>query len=296
MSRLERHKQRREGELANSTTQINSDTTMKQTYDINPIAAKEKEGVAKRKRSYNNIVVSKNLDIEDIRKKAAGVKRELFDIEEAFKNMKNDNRSYDRDTQLEIMNDLFSENMIEYNDTIEILKDHHTKEITISEEDLIKMLDEKTIAKQKAIKASVKAKKATIKPANISSPEHKNIPKETIPVKELDSGNRPVVEVLADVSRKKVDHSMTQRINLNLENNTENETKTSKAKKAKKQIKNTKPKKVKKVKKSVSKPVNKPVNKTSQTKQSLSVNTLLGVVLIVLIIFLGVLVYQAFAG
>jgi len=126
-----------------------SDDILDKAFDVNPIVKKEK-AEPKRQKAYESIIVKKVVDIKQLKKEASESKNTVFDIEDAFKNLKREHKDYDRDTQLEIMNDLFNDNLIEYNDIHSIEKDATTKKIVISEDDLIKMLDEKKALKEGA--------------------------------------------------------------------------------------------------------------------------------------------------
>lgn len=315
VSRLEKHKKRREGEVTSSATKAASDQVLQESYDVNPIAAKKEDDAAKRKRSYDNILVSKNLDIDEIRKKAKGEKKELFDIEEAFKNLHREHKDYDRDTQLEIMNDIFSDNLVEYNDTIELEKDHHTREITISEDDLIKMLDEKQALNNKKEKKSSlsfpreqKNKQAQPEPNNqttLRPSVAKPLMQEDLQVKELDLGNRPVAEVFAEVKGKKNDASVTQRITINNDQIKQEKTKSNNIAKKFSLNKKKKPQNVKVSQPQINSRKNpteinsrkntSSIEKTQNSGVTLNANTILMIILGVLILFLAYLVYQFIA-
>ncbi|MDF9866899.1 hypothetical protein OKW22_000454 [Bacilli bacterium PM5-3] len=198
MSRVERHKARREGKITGvgkSENIINDDSIeMTQKFDeINPIVRPEKKEEIKRKKSYENEIVSKSLNIEEIKEKASGQKTELFDIEEAFKRLKTKHSVPDQDTQLEIMSELFSDNGVEYNSTIEFEKDFETNRIMISEDELIKLLEEREKAYNKAIEKKRRKEKKQ---------KAKEITEVTAPYIKEDLEVEEVIEVKKDDSIK----------------------------------------------------------------------------------------------
>ncbi|MDL2212041.1 hypothetical protein LJB88_04105 [Erysipelotrichaceae bacterium OttesenSCG-928-M19] len=159
---MERHKERREGKITGVGKEINNPETesnLEQQYDINPIINNTRKADIKRKKTYNNPIVSKSLDIEEIKEKASGSKKELFDIEEAFARLQEQHKAPDHDTQLEIMSELFSDNPVEYNDTVEFEKNSETNRIMISEEELMKLLDEREKVHQKKLEKRRKREK-----------------------------------------------------------------------------------------------------------------------------------------
>lgn len=156
MSRVERHKKRREGEITGIgkvvETPLEDDINLEDKFNINPIIKQEdKDKEITRKKSYNNPVVSKSINIEEMKEKASGNKKELFDIETAFERLQMSHKAPDHDTQLEIMSELFSDNGVEYNDTVEFERDFETNRIMISEDELMKLLDEREKAHNKAL-------------------------------------------------------------------------------------------------------------------------------------------------
>jgi len=169
VSRLERHKARREGKVTGigkeEEVKVEKDIELTQKFsNINPIVRPDEDAEIKRKKRYNNPVVNKSLNIEEIKEKASGNKKELFDIEEAFNRLQKTHRVPDQDTQLEIMSELFSDNSVEYNNSIKFEKDYETNRIMISEEELMKLLDEREKAHNKELeKKRKKEKKQNIK-------------------------------------------------------------------------------------------------------------------------------------
>ena len=155
MSRVERHKERREGNVTGIGREQKKEVkevNLTKQFDVNPIIKQEnKEKDIKRKKTYNNPVVSKSLNLEEIKEKASGSKKELFDIEEAFSRLETKRKVPDHDTQLEIMSELFSNNGVEYNDIVEFEKDYETNRIMISEDELIKLLEEREKVHLKAL-------------------------------------------------------------------------------------------------------------------------------------------------
>lgn len=146
MSRMERHRKHREGDVDNNAKSDFED--IEESFKVNPIASKEDED-AKRKKTYDrtklheNMVVQKNRELKEVQQRI-GNKKELFDIEVAFKNIeqKRKDRHVDSDTQAQIITEIFSNELHGYQN-ISYEKDETTNKILISEEELLKLLDER---------------------------------------------------------------------------------------------------------------------------------------------------------
>lgn len=146
MSRIERHRQHREGDVSSSNK---SDfVELEDDFEINPIASKE-NAEAKRKKTYVsnkspvNKVVEKNQEIAKVQQKMSS-QNEIFDIEVAFQKIEKKRKEshVDSDTQAQIITEIFSNDMQNYQD-IDYKKDEDTNKILISEEELLKLLDER---------------------------------------------------------------------------------------------------------------------------------------------------------
>lgn len=148
MSRMERHKERREGNIT-----VKSDDSQ---FDVNPIVKSDNKDEIKRQKKYQQLAIPKSIEIL---KKDQEKSNKLFDIEEAFTRLEKKCQVPDHDTQLEIIKELFSGQVSEYNG-IDFEKDTKTQKILISEEDLEKLLIDREKKQRKILeKAKRKAKK-----------------------------------------------------------------------------------------------------------------------------------------
>lgn len=89
--------------------------------------------------------VKPNINIDDLRERAKNhTANELFDIDEAFNKLKTEHASPEMDTQLEVMNNLFSDKLTEYNSTMQLQTPATgTRKVVIDEEKLMSLLDER---------------------------------------------------------------------------------------------------------------------------------------------------------
>jgi len=200
------------------------------SFDVNPFA--KKEVVApKRTKTYEHIVIAKTPTNTE---SSTSTKKELYDIEDAFKILRKEHHSYDKDTKLEIMNDLLSDNLVEYNNISPIQRNAKTKEIVISEEDLIKMLEKKKEAKEK----KVLKKPAILKKEEVTKVEEEPklhfdnpiVDKEPLVYKQLDA-TEPVskVEEPVKVTKPKVKKEKVKREKLKIEKDNESEETSNKS-------------------------------------------------------------------
>ena len=165
MSRMERHKDRREGNIKSlDSEELKNDIA--QGYDINPITSEKSE--LKRKKIYANPIIIKDLEVEKTTETAVGKKEELFDIEEVFKELERNFRAPDYDTQVEIMQELINNKAINRLSDLEhpanekaIYKDENTNQILISENELNNILinKEKEYQKQLSLKKTWQKRK-----------------------------------------------------------------------------------------------------------------------------------------
>lgn len=153
MSRVERHKARREGQITGVGKETAVEDKTKSGYedkfDINPIVRQDETKI-KRQKDYDNPFARKDISINDLKKSISDTKTELFDIEETFSRLAKEHRAPDYDTQLEIMAELFSNNPVEYNN-VDFTRDETTDKIMISEDELMKLLAEREKAHQKLL-------------------------------------------------------------------------------------------------------------------------------------------------
>lgn len=89
--------------------------------------------------------VKPNINIDVLRERAKNhTANELFDIDEAFNQLKTEHASPEMDTQLEVMNNLFSDKLTEYNSTMQLQTPATgTRKVVIDEEKLMSLLDER---------------------------------------------------------------------------------------------------------------------------------------------------------
>ncbi|MDR1782027.1 MAG: hypothetical protein LBR40_03405 [Bacilli bacterium] len=166
MSRMERHKERREGAITNiSNEELHQE--IEQGYDINPILSQEDE--IKRKKSYPNPIIFRDLSVKKVATTETKKKEDLFDIEEVFKELEKNFRAPDYDTQVEIMQELISNKSINHISDLEhpanekaIYKDEKTNQIYISEDELNNILinKEREYQKELSLKKSWKNRKS----------------------------------------------------------------------------------------------------------------------------------------
>ncbi|MEG0686705.1 MAG: hypothetical protein RR425_05405 [Erysipelotrichales bacterium] len=157
MSRVERHRKRREGDITGVGKAVEEELNLDEGFDINPIINKPKEEEARRQKTYEvPTFVGQMKNNEEIKTSPTG-RKELFDIEEAFNQLRSENKDYDHDTQLEIMTELFSSEGDDYKEAADFSIDGDTNKIMITKEDLEKILDHR----EKKMKA--KNKKASLK-------------------------------------------------------------------------------------------------------------------------------------
>lgn len=154
MSRVEKHKKRREGEIT-----VNQEPT-KIDLTENPIEKKPEIKVCDIKQPH-----------QTIRKIEKADQKELFDIEDVFDNLKRTNLAPDHDTQLEIIKEILSGQTSEYND-INFEVDEETQKIKISEVALKKLLEQRE--KQLKAKQKKQKKKTEKQPKVIKTRKDKN--------------------------------------------------------------------------------------------------------------------------
>ncbi|MDR3215058.1 MAG: hypothetical protein LBT75_02105 [Bacilli bacterium] len=159
MSRMERHKERREGHVIegefNGLEKNSLEQEIASGYDINPINNSNIN--IKRKKTYPKTFNLDSLQVEKITT-SEDQKEDLFDIEEVFKALEKNFRAPDFDTQLEIMSELMNNSNINRISEIhkprnskQIYKDDQTKQILISENELNDLLLSKENEYQKKL-------------------------------------------------------------------------------------------------------------------------------------------------
>jgi hypothetical protein len=89
--------------------------------------------------------VKPNINIEQLRARAKNhSENELFDIDVAFTQLKKEHASPEMDTQLEVMNNLFSDKLPEYNSTMQLQQPNTAnRQVLIDEDKLLDLLDER---------------------------------------------------------------------------------------------------------------------------------------------------------
>lgn len=190
MSRMERHKERREGNITMKTDDSQ--------FEVNPINKEENE--IKRQKKYQERKIPKSIELV---KKDYEKSNKLFDIEEAFTRLEKKYEVPDHDTQLEIIKEIFSGQASEYNN-INLEKDENTQKILISEEDLEKLLIEREKKQRKILeKAKRKAKTKKIQEEKRKAKKNNEITKKVLNQRILPLENDYVVEELDKKAGKK---------------------------------------------------------------------------------------------
>ncbi|MGL4382402.1 MAG: hypothetical protein ACRCTA_01645, partial [Bacilli bacterium] len=166
--------------------------------DFNPITNQGIElELPKRTRVFNEEIEVENTT-EEVQ---APSNLEVFDIDTAFKRLKvKSNRDVNYDTQLAIINDIFSDNLVEYNSTQQLYLDSITDKIMISEEELTKILDEKESALRNAQLDSTPKEKRSFKRVNHLFSDTKKIIKpkksvESVVEENFDLGYEEVIDL-----------------------------------------------------------------------------------------------------
>lgn len=170
MSRLERHKLRREGHVTGigkgNDDNLVDDPDFEDSFDINPITEPEQKVEAPRKRVLEQVPVDDKVDVDELKEQAKRTKTELFDIDQAFNQLRKERAQEQKetknDTQLDIMAGIFSDNEVEYNNTVELKREPDQQKEAISEEELMKILEKKEKNHIKKVAKKRKADKKNI--------------------------------------------------------------------------------------------------------------------------------------
>lgn len=150
MSRMERHRARREGIVNENNTTIKPTSFTKNDFDTTPTRRIENTNI-RRDRLSNNANVKHNVvDLEELKKSAVSREENAsFDLDEAFTRLKKDISNPNMDTQLEVMTNLLSDRYDEFNSTQQLRKPVGSKNKTVNVEDILSTLDKEDIQPKK---------------------------------------------------------------------------------------------------------------------------------------------------